>query len=61
MTCLLSHNDTDTVSTYRFGANSTRRFGANARIDDQGYLHTGHSQRQPDRVVIACGPTGVRR
>ena len=53
MSCRPYHNDRDTVSTPRFGADD--------RIDDQGYLHTGHSQPHPDRVVIACGRTGARR
>lgn len=26
------------------------------RLDDEGYLHTGRSQRQPDRIVVDCGP-----
>jgi hypothetical protein len=47
------HSDQYTVSTHRFGTE--------AHVDDEGYLHTGRSQRQPDRVVIACGTTGVYR
>jgi len=31
-----------------------------ARLDDEGYLHTGRSQRQPDRVVVDCGMGGER-
>ena len=31
-----------------------------ARLDDEGYLHTGRAQRQPDRIVVNCGTGGER-
>ena len=40
---------------------STRQLSAESHIDDQGYLHTGRSQRQPDRIVVACSPRGAER
>ncbi|MEA1930198.1 MAG: hypothetical protein U9O06_01440 [Euryarchaeota archaeon] len=40
---------------------STHRLGADARVDDEGYLHTGRAQRHPDRIVVACGRTEAER
>jgi len=37
------------------------RVGTEVRLDDEGYLHTGRSQRQPDRIVVDCGRTGGDR
>ena len=37
------------------------RVGTAVRLDDEGYLHTGRSQRQPDRIVVACGRTEGER
>jgi len=44
----------------RFTLSPGRR-GADVRVDDEGYLHTGRSQRHPDRVVVTCGHTGGQR
>ena len=37
------------------------RVGTEVHLDDEGYLHTGRSQRQPDRIVVDCGPTEGKR
>lgn len=37
------------------------RVDTEVRLDDEGYLHTGRSQRQPDRIVLDCGRTGGER
>mgnify|MGYP006273403003 CR=1 FL=1 len=31
-----------------------------ARLDDEGYLHTGRAQRQPDRIVVSYRHGGER-
>jgi len=48
-----THDDRYTLSTHRLGAD--------ACIDDEGYLHTGRTQRHPDRLIVACGRTECRR
>ncbi|MFD1642801.1 hypothetical protein [Halohasta litorea] len=49
MTAHTRHRDSYTLSTHRLSAE--------ARIDDEGYLHTGRSQRHADRIVVSCGRT----
>ncbi|ATW88974.1 hypothetical protein halTADL_2227 [Halohasta litchfieldiae] len=53
MTDSKPYSDRYTVSTHHFGDES--------RVDEQGYLHTGRAQRQPERVVVSCGTTEGRR
>jgi len=48
-----THDDRYTLPTHRLGADT--------RVDDEGYLHTGRVQRQPDRIVVSCGRTEGRR
>jgi len=37
------------------------RVDTEVRLDAEGYLHTGRSQRQPDCIVVDCSPVGVER
>ena len=39
---------------------STRRLGPEARVGDEGYLHTGRAQRHPDRIVVSYRHGGER-
>ena len=45
----------------RLGMTPPDRVGTEIHLDTEGYLHTGRSQRQPDRIVVDCGPTGADR
>lgn len=40
---------------------STHQLDDDSRIDEQGYLHTTTSQRQPEQVVISCTDSGGAR